>query len=107
MGGWHRKNRKGPEHYVLYAKWANGILRAAKYGSKVALSLEEFKEWMAEHSQDVCSCGAPANSLDHVVPLSRGGQHSTRNFQMLCRSCNSRKCAWLAGETRTYPWTKP
>jgi 5-methylcytosine-specific restriction endonuclease McrA len=29
--------------------------------------------------------------LDHVVPLSRGGEHSARNLKVACKSCNSGK----------------
>lgn len=33
-------------------------------------------------------CDAPATSLDHVVPKSRGGQHSWDNVVSACRRCN-------------------
>lgn len=36
-------------------------------------------------------CAAPAESLDHVVPRSRGGQHSWDNVVACCRRCNIRK----------------
>jgi 5-methylcytosine-specific restriction endonuclease McrA len=36
-------------------------------------------------------CGAHADSLDHVVPRSRGGQHSWENVVAACRPCNARK----------------
>ena len=33
-------------------------------------------------------CGAPATSLDHVVPKSRGGAHSWDNVVSACGRCN-------------------
>jgi 5-methylcytosine-specific restriction endonuclease McrA len=36
-------------------------------------------------------CGAFADSLDHVVPRSRGGQHTWENVAAACRPCNLRK----------------
>lgn len=53
--------------------------------------------WRCKH----CSCKTPANlrgtydknapELDHIVPLSKGGEHIRRNVQLLCRGCNSSK----------------
>ncbi|HEX7464139.1 MAG TPA: HNH endonuclease [Actinomycetota bacterium] len=36
-------------------------------------------------------CGAPAENLDHVVPRSRGGEHSWENVVAACRRCNTKK----------------
>jgi len=36
-------------------------------------------------------CNSPANSLDHVVPKSRGGQHSWDNVVSACGRCNHAK----------------
>jgi len=36
-------------------------------------------------------CGAPATSLDHVVPKSRGGQHAWDNVVAACSRCNHAK----------------
>ena len=33
-------------------------------------------------------CGAPATSLDHVIPRSRGGGHEWANVVSACRRCN-------------------
>lgn len=32
-----------------------------------------------------------APELDHIVPLSKGGDHTYRNTQLLCRACNAAK----------------
>lgn len=36
-------------------------------------------------------CGGVADSIDHVVPRSRGGQHTWENVAAACRPCNLRK----------------
>lgn len=36
-------------------------------------------------------CGEPADSLDHIVPRSRGGEHVWENVVAACRPCNVTK----------------
>lgn len=36
-------------------------------------------------------CGAQAESIDHVLPRSRGGTHCWENVVAACRRCNTRK----------------
>lgn len=36
-------------------------------------------------------CGGPAESLDHVTPRSRGGDHTWENVVACCRRCNVAK----------------
>ncbi len=38
-------------------------------------------------------CGASGVTVDHVVPLSRGGRNDPSNLQLLCGPCNSAKGA--------------
>jgi 5-methylcytosine-specific restriction endonuclease McrA len=45
-------------------------------------------------------CGGRAETLDHVVPRSRGGTHSWGNVVAACRPCNVRKADRLLHETR-------
>lgn len=44
-------------------------------------------------------CGDTAESIDHVVPRSRGGEHSWENVVAACRPCNVRKRDRMLHET--------
>lgn len=51
------------------------------------------------YSSSCWACGTKENiSLDHIIPLSRGGSHSVGNMLSLCRSCNSSKGNRLISE---------
>lgn len=44
-------------------------------------------------------CSRPAENIDHVMPRSRGGEHSWENVVASCRACNARKEDRLLSET--------
>lgn len=44
-------------------------------------------------------CGGMAETIDHVVPRSRGGDHAWDNVVAACRRCNGAKRDRLVGET--------
>lgn len=44
-------------------------------------------------------CGGAAESIDHVVPRSRGGRHVWENVVAACRRCNSAKGDRLLADT--------
>jgi len=46
--------------------------------------------------------GAKALTLDHVVPLVRGGRSIRANMVAACRECNSKKQSLLAWEWQAY-----
>ena len=56
----------------------------------------------------LCGCKTPkakrgtyednAPELDHIIPLSKGGEHSYRNTQCACRKCNANKSATPLGQ---------
>ncbi|WP_319456184.1 MULTISPECIES: HNH endonuclease [unclassified Mycobacterium] len=43
-------------------------------------------------------CGAKADTVDHVVPRSRGGDHSWENCVAACANCNHRKADKMLAE---------
>ena len=78
----------------------------AVFDSKVTASL------VIERDQAVCQiCGKQCNkedkrwgnfgpdypTVDHIVPLSKGGAHAWSNVQCVCAMCNSKKGAALDG----------
>ena len=46
-------------------------------------------------------CPAPADTIDHAVPLVRGGTNYEGNLVPACKSCNSSKSGYLIAEWRT------
>jgi 5-methylcytosine-specific restriction endonuclease McrA len=54
---------------------------------------------MARDSSSCQYCGGRADSIDHVVPRSRGGEHVWDNVVAACRSCNTRKRDRMLHET--------
>ena len=45
----------------------------------------------AAHGSDCRSCGAKADTIDHIIPISRGGTNDFVNLRPMCRPCNARK----------------
>jgi 5-methylcytosine-specific restriction endonuclease McrA len=69
--------------------------RAAKYANTPINELLTSSEWLAilaEAGGHCAYCGKEAKlTLDHVIPLSKGGQHSAPNVVPACARCNSSK----------------
>lgn len=59
--------------------------------------------WYKENKGGVCKyCGGEANSIDHIVPLSKGGKHSMANIQLICWHCNRAKNSFMPEEWDTW-----
>ncbi len=43
-------------------------------------------------------CGRRWAHLDHIIPLSKGGEHTASNVQPLCAECNLKKGAKILNE---------
>lgn len=64
------------------------------------VSKEVAKEWLTRECAKWIGLGCPYCgktitvfnfSIDHVVPISRGGQRGTGNIQLTCKTCNLTK----------------
>jgi 5-methylcytosine-specific restriction endonuclease McrA len=71
----------------------------AKRRAKMAgtyITMAQVKELLKRHKGKCYWCGKRYGSdyhLDHVHPLSKGGEHSIENLCVACPDCNRRKCA--------------
>ena len=53
---------------------------------------EQWESILANADYKCLKCGQAENlTMDHIVPLSKGGRHEFKNIQPLCLSCNSGK----------------
>ena len=56
------------------------------------IALEEWTALCEKFNHQCVSCGKKSKlTMDHIVPLSKGGRHEIKNIQPLCKSCNSVK----------------
>lgn len=62
--------------------------RALKRGAEAPLTAAEWAAILDRYEGRCYVCAAPAEELEHVVPLSRGGSHSFENVRPSCRECN-------------------
>lgn len=106
---WYRANR---EHsHATSAAWAaansdrrvltNQRRRARKVASQVVpMRVEHVTQKMAYWGGKCWMCSGPADTIDHVKPLSAGGAHVLANLRPACRKCNSSKGAKWHGITK-------
>jgi 5-methylcytosine-specific restriction endonuclease McrA len=75
-----RQHVEAVKRYTLRKRCATVV---AFTPDQLALRLSMFDGcWM---------CGNPADTVDHVKPLAKGGAHMLCNLRPACRSCNSSK----------------
>lgn len=69
---------------------------ARKKGADGDYTLKEWKELKEKFNHKCPKCGKEEPEIeltvDHIVPLSKGGNNDIDNIQPLCRKCNAQKC---------------
>ena len=80
------------------------LVRVVRIPYKVKLS----RRAVAARDHGLCGyCGRPGETMDHVVPRSRGGKTEWDNLVWACKACNTRKADRLLSEVRMALRVKP
>ncbi len=85
----YRRTPKGKEVHLQSQRKR----RATKAQLEATLTAEEWNEILNLFGHRCAYCGERVEeiTMDHVVPISRGGPHTRDNVVPACRPCNSRK----------------
>ena len=84
-----------PESAKLSASLTQAKRRASKRGGDGHITARQWRAKLDYYNNCCAYCLGKFEKLtmDHMIPLSRGGQHTDENIVPACGSCNSRKSA--------------
>jgi len=111
---WTKKSRKeNPELWRWYTRKRKHLMRA----NDGSFTREEWEEIKKAQNYRCAICGKIEEELiketgvgltiDHIIPISKGGKHCKENIQALCLRCNARKNNKLVKlPFRTQPFTQ-
>jgi 5-methylcytosine-specific restriction endonuclease McrA len=96
---YYQRNRQKLIAYSL--QWAKdnpqraaltGRLKKQRRRAAGVLTVAEWEQIKAQYGHLCLACGSDAPlTIDHVVPISKGGANTAANVQPLCGPCNSSK----------------
>ncbi len=79
----------------VYASWAKNQWHHRRRNADGKHSYAEWETIKAQYNWTCPCCGKREPeiklSVDHIIPLSKGGSNNIENIQPLCRLCNSKK----------------
>lgn len=96
-----RKRRRSVEGYIASRSYIHRK-KAAEYGVECTLTDEDWEKLLLQSNGFCYYCGKPHQlrelTIDHVIPMSKGGGHTRDNVVMACIKCNASK-----GEDSAWP----
>lgn len=83
----YQKYYRDSEHGKLVRR-----ISQAKRRAKITSSLKEYIKYLFTYENFCCYCTKSENlQIEHLLPLSRGGEHTEDNVKLACKTCNLRK----------------
>jgi 5-methylcytosine-specific restriction endonuclease McrA len=80
--------KENPDKVLVYVQ----ARRARKANAEGSYTAKEWRELCAAHDHRCANCGASGKlTVDHVIPLVKGGSNLISNIQPLCLPCNLSK----------------
>lgn len=93
---WRDNNRE--KHRIM--KRVCNRRRHGRIMNGPGVRMHEWRAILIAHKGACAYCGGPPESLDHVIPLCRGGLHSPTNVVPACKRCNFEKRTMTGEEFR-------
>lgn len=101
MRQWYEENREAQRVYKRQYRTTKPEVHRAAWHRRRARKLEapgdgvsagQWADVLERYGHKCLACGATEDlTMDHVVPLAKGGAHDVSNVQPLCHSCNASK----------------
>ena len=89
---WQKANPERARYHVENAR----MRRMAAYST---LTEAEWRGDSRDSYKGLCAyCDAPAQEMEHVIPLGKGGDHTAENVVPACWSCNRHKAGKWPGD---------
>lgn len=94
---WQAANR---EHQQAMSHQAQVKVKYPEAFAGTDITNDGLHLWILERRHEPCLyCGTPeSDSIDHKVPLSKGGSHTYDNLHMICKQCNTVKAKYTHDE---------
>lgn len=87
-------NKKSRERHHEARLLNNRIRKNRQRAAEGSFTKQEWTELCMKYNNECVCCGEQKPlTVDHVIPLSKGGTNYISNIQPLCGSCNSKKHA--------------
>lgn len=100
---WQKEYRKTPKGKAVLAKYNMKRRELTKVNHSLNYKSSQLVQVYEAFDFKCCYCNKPATSLDHFIPLTKGGSDVVGNMLPACSFCNSSKNAndpeqWYKGQ---------